>query len=140
MNKFKLEPEYDYDFFLVGISCHEKDYRVCWGVNKVLDLDLEKVDDLEIHSKKPNEDAMFALFSQQMTDTEVDYFLISNKTPGPGLLIPEQKSADYFFIARGPFDGNDEDRMLSSLKSISFVLTAFRLDPDSLKSKQNLIF
>ena len=40
--KHLLEEEYEYDFKLLGICCHEKDYRLCWAVNSTLDLNLSK--------------------------------------------------------------------------------------------------
>jgi hypothetical protein len=40
--KHLLVEEYEYDFSLLGICCHEKDYRLCWAVNSTLDLNLTK--------------------------------------------------------------------------------------------------
>jgi len=51
LGKHTLKIEYDFDFVLIGISSHEKDYRICWALNNVLGLDLTKKNSLEIKSK-----------------------------------------------------------------------------------------
>ena len=46
--KHLLEEKYEFDFNLLGICCHEKDYRLCWAVNSTLRLNLSKTkDDIE---------------------------------------------------------------------------------------------
>ena len=52
MSKLSLNFEEDYSFLLIGISCHAKDYRLCWELNKLLNFDFARADDLEINSKK----------------------------------------------------------------------------------------
>ena len=42
--KHSLDDEVEYDLVLIGISCHEKDYRLCWGINSVVDFNLERAD------------------------------------------------------------------------------------------------
>lgn len=43
MSKFQLQIDYDFDFRLIGISCHARDYRLCWALNNHLEIQLEKV-------------------------------------------------------------------------------------------------
>jgi hypothetical protein len=43
-------------------------------------------------------------------------------------------------VAKGPFSKTDESNMLAAIKNIPFVLLAFPLVPESLKSRQNLLF
>ena len=139
MNKFKLDIEYDYDFTLFGISCHEKDYRICWALNNKLRLEFKKVQDIELKEKKKKENTKYPLF--EFIDEEVhrEYFIISNRSDS-ALLIPEQKHADYFLMVRGNFNDAEKEILLKNIKSIQIILTAFEIQPNELKSKQNLIF
>lgn len=139
MTKFRLDIEYDYDFLLAGISCHEKPYRLCWAVNRALELNMERTESLQIALKKNEKPSSFPLFIEENTQNDTATMLVSNRGD-LGLLIPEQHQADYFFIARGPYTDADHDRMLAELKKISFVIMSYRLDPETLKSKQNLLF
>ena len=44
MAKQQLNIEYDYDFFLLGLVCQAKDYRLCFEVNKKLGVEFNKID------------------------------------------------------------------------------------------------
>ncbi len=139
MSKFTLEVDYDFDFILIGISCHEKDYRISWAIREKLGIDLCRGEDIVISSKKGSKSDAYAVFEQISEENESGIFLVSNRS-GSSLLVPEHRSADYFIIARGGYDEENKEEMLLGLRGISFVLTAFAIDPVSLKSKQNLIF
>ena len=139
MPKFRLDVEYDYDFFLVGISCHEKPFRICWAINKELELNLEQTEPLQISMKKNATATEFPLFAEEDQQHETAIYVIANKSENQ-VLVPEQESADYFFIAKGPFTVTDKERMMRQLKSISFVLMSYSIDPSTLRSKQNLVF
>lgn len=138
MPKFALDVEYDYEFQLFGISCHEKDYRVCWALNNSFGFELHKIDDLEIKDKKQKQPHGFSVFGFFHEDSYTEYFLISNRH-GKTMLIPEHKSADYFFMVKGSILMTDEE-VLAKLKSINFILTAFNINVHDLKSKKNLVF
>lgn len=139
VQRHKLEVEYEYDFILVGISSHEKPHRVAWGLNQSLSLDLVRTEPYVLSLKKAEPVSEFACFTWEHPDFEATYTLFSNKGTH-GLLIPEQHQADYFLIAQGPFTPQDEQEMISGLRTVPFILMAFRIDPQVLKSKQNLIF
>ncbi|GAB4132915.1 MAG: hypothetical protein Fur0041_04660 [Bacteroidia bacterium] len=139
MVKLKLEIEYDYDFILIGISCHEKPYRLAWAVNNELGITLERSELLSISLKKNEAPSGFVNFNFEHPDHEVSYTLVQNRSE-TGMLIPELSQADYFLIARGPFGTSEQDEILRRMKAVSFVLTAFAVDPEQLKSKQNLLF
>ena len=137
--KYVLEEEYDYDFKLIGISCHAKDYRLCWAINNQLKLELEKEDkDLEILSDNPFEGSSHSIYSFFEEEDQNEYFLIANRDSA-GFLIPEQRQADFVFMIKNTLPVN-ADEILSKLREIDQVLTAFEIDVENLKSKKNLIF
>lgn len=137
--KYTLEEEYEYDFRLIGISCHEKDYRICWGLNNGLRLSLAKEEKgIEVLIKKTNEFSKHALYSYFQEDTENEFTLLNNRS-NAGYLLPEQAHADYLFMIKEIYDANIVD-LISKIKSIPFVLTAFEVKVGNLKSKENLIF
>ncbi len=139
MKKHLLEIEYDFDFVLIGISSHEKDYRICWALNNKLGLELIKTDALEIKDKKQDEPSSFSLFVCERPDEFMEYLIIANRSE-KGMLIPEQKQMDYFFVIKGEIEEEKIQEFINKIKEINFVLTTVRIDPSVLKSKQNLIF
>jgi len=137
--KYTLAEEYDFDFTLIGISCHAKDYRVCWSINRQFGYGLEKQSfDLEMVSAGNEEASAHSLFAYYDEDDQNDYFLICNRN-GQGYLIPEQRQADYMLMVKGAvlIDG---DQLSTDLKQIDHILTAFPINVNTLKSKKNLIF
>lgn len=137
--KYLLEDDFEYDFKLVGISCHERDYRVCWGVNHSLALPLSKEEkEIEVFHKKNNRHSRHTLFSTYSFDSEEEVHLIANRSKS-GYLIPEQTHADYLLLIKGDGILNIEE-VVPRLKKIGFILTAFNIEVSQLKSKENLIF
>ena len=91
MSKILLSIEEDYDFILIGISCHTKDYRLCRELNNTLFVDLIRTEDIEINRK--NEIASYSFYEFIDEDNHLEYYLISN-LGSSGYLIPEQKKVE----------------------------------------------
>ena len=138
--KHLLEEKYDFDFNLLGISCHEKDYRLCWAVNSTLSLHLEKSkNNIElIFYSTTRPDANFPIFSFTNISTSNEYHLIGNKHNGTWL-IPEKSHFDFFLMIKSD-DKKFDNFYLNKLKTIPFILTANTIIVEQLKSKENLIF
>ncbi len=137
--KYILEEEYDYDFQLIGISCHAKDYRLSWAINYQLGFRLEKQEkDLEILSDNPFEGSAHSLYAYYEEEDHHEYYLIGNRD-GSGYLIPEQRQADFVIMIKSSLPV-DLDDIIARLRKIDLVLTAFSIDVEKLKSKKNLIF
>ncbi len=137
MSKVLLSLEDDFDFILIGISCHTKDYRLCWKLNKVLNSDLVRTKDLEISRK--GEVTSFSFYEFIDEDNYLEYYLISN-LGNNGYLISEQKKVDFFLMLKGNTSANQIQDFICKINSLSLVLTSFKIDPTQLKSKQNLLF
>lgn len=162
MGKHTLEIQYDYDFVLIGISSHEKDYRMCWALNNKFNLELIKVNSLEIKGKKQDTPSFFSLFtydhpdsfmeytvvanlSESKTGTTQEYTLFGSKTKPHSyseneFLIPEHKQMNYFFVIKGEVEEPAVQQMIKQIKEIDMVLTAIPIDVTQLRSKHNLIF
>lgn len=140
MAKLSLDIEFDYDFLLIGISCHEKDYRLCWAINKQLGIELSKEPDLEIKGKKQVETTGHSLFMFVDEEHYIEYFVITNRSAQGGMLVPEHKQADFLLKVTGAVTPEQKDHILAGLKKLPMVLTSFSINPNVLKSKQNLVF
>ena len=162
MGKHTLKIEYDYDFVLIGISSREKDYRLCWALNNKLGIDLTKIESLEIKSKKQTTPSFFSLFKFENADEFIEYFVIANVSENKifaskdnnlfgkgedetqstenGILIPEHKQMNCFFVIRGETDDNSVEEIIKKIKEIDMVLAAARIEVAELKSKTNLVF
>jgi hypothetical protein len=164
LGKHTLEIEYDYDFVLIGISSHEKDYRFCWALNNKLKLELSKKESLEIKRKKQTTPSYFSFFTFDDKDQYKEYSVLANFSESKSLaitedtlfgkagklkaddqrenefLIPEHKQMNYLFVINGEMEDEEVQEIIRQIKEIDIVLTAIRIDPKTLRSKQNLIF
>jgi len=138
MAKLKLELDEDFDFDLIGICSSFTDYRLCWGINQALSINLERGEDYSMQNKKDGE-FFFSFYEYFNENTEEHFFLIKNQSYNFKKLIPEQDKIDYFLIIKNNYETVIDD-LLMKLKALDSVLTAFSFDVEALKSKSNLIF
>jgi|688.fasta_scaffold826564_1 hypothetical protein len=131
----KLETEYN--FQLIGISCAEEDYKLCWLFNRALEFDFERIDELEI--MLPDKQLEFAVFEYQDQEAEVTYHLIANRNQ-QGILVAEERQSDYFLKISGDFFSPDLPELVSSIRQIPNVMAAYPLVPKKIKSIDNLLF
>lgn len=133
-----LHIEYDYDFLLIGICSHEKDYRLCWEINKMLDIGLERGDNITLNTSD-GELMTFSLYFCNCSETNNYFHLLSNKSSN-GVLITEQKKVDYFLKIKGNISPEYMGVLIKKLRKIPIVLTAYQIDPVKIKSIQKLLF
>jgi hypothetical protein len=139
MAKFVLDNDFDYDLLLIGISSHARDYRLCWSLNTTMHLTLARADKgLVLTAGKNADPSEFTLFEYEDEETRIFYSLISNKSKNT-YLIPEFKHADYLLMLRNNTD-IDMVNMLERIRLCDQVLTAFEIQTQELKSRDNLIY
>lgn len=138
MAKYKLTWEDDFDFDLIGICSSNSDYRLCWGINKALSIQLTKAEDYSIKDKKWGEN-YYSFYEFENEETFETYHLIKNQSFTFKKLIPEQDKIDYFLIIKNNYDTDIND-LVTRLKQVESILTAFVFDPNEIKSKSNLVF
>ena len=139
MAKKKLILDWDYEFLLFAISCHARDYKLCWHLNKALSVQLSKEEDFEIKFAGSTAVSLHSFYSYFDELNRLKYIIIANRSES-GFLVEEHKEADYFLVLDGFHETVDKAELLKKLKSSEVILTAFEIDPNNLKSKQNLAF
>jgi hypothetical protein len=137
--KTVLNIEYDFDFCLIGISSHLRDYRISWALNKELNINFKKEKDYEIALKKQEDAQFFSHYAFNCEETQRSYHLFANKCP-TGFLLPEVKHADYLLMLDGNFNEQNIEDLCKLIRQIDQINTVFEIDVETLKSKKNLIF
>ena len=137
--KKKLLIQNDYDFFLFGISCGEKPYRLCWALNNQLKATFSKSKDMEVQEKNQTEQSKYPVFVFRNEEMFTDYRVILNKSENK-FLVPEYKHADYLLMVQGGMPFAEKNSILRKVKEVTFVQTAFEIDPKKIKSKENFVF
>ena len=128
-----------YDFEMIGICSHHNDYRLAWGLNEKINIQLIKVDeDYVVASKKGVQLSNHSMYEFKDPENLIEYYLIKNKNQGK-FLIPEKPSIDYFLFLFENHEWDAED-LVSELREIPSILGVFIFNPEEFSSTENLVF
>lgn len=139
LNRLTLKYELDIDFNLVAITSSLKDYRLCYFINKVTGLNLCKIDDHELWHDESNI-LYFSKYYYQDPNHETAYYVLTNRGLGGGVLVPEMKGTDFFFLVKQVIDEEQFNDYTNYINNLDDVLVATEINPQRLKSKENLVF
>ena len=134
--RFTLKPLEKLDLTVLAINSHVKGYKLCWNINKTLQVAFEKK---EYHNIQ--DELWFARYTY-ICDEGVEYNLLANRSK-QGYLIPSQKSINYFLIIENDCwkkDKKDKKDFIRNLSKIKDILLVFELDANSFKHTERLIF
>lgn len=134
--KLKILP--DEEFILFGILSQEKDYKLCFEINRKLGTEFKKDNDLEILPGKQTVASNFSRYVMEDEDERLMYLLANRGTNG--LLIPEHKQINFFLLLKGSFFEEEKETMIQKMKQVNVVQGIYELETRKLKSKQNLLF
>lgn len=137
--KHVLSLEIEIDFAVIGLSSHQKDFKLSWSINKHLHWQLKKEDDVLVELKSSTAKVPFTLFSFVNNELGCEFLMLENKHQGYQLL-PEVKGADYLIIVRGAYSKELLTETIEKLKQNSLINTAFEVDENKIVNKQNLYF
>lgn len=158
IHKLQIDDFITIDYELIAIHSTLEDYRLAYFINRELSILLEKNQkDIEIRVKEG--DSCFTMFIFDDEEQEITWNLIQNKGTvssqqntaslfeETGLdittsvfLIPELKKVDYFIKIENTGGDLALEELISKLLSIRQITTAYEIDHQKLKSKNNLIF
>ena len=126
-----------YDFILIGIICQHKDYRLCYEINRRLEINLAKCEDYELTLKARKTVSAFTRFRYKNSHRD-EFVLLSNKG-SRGVLLPEQPQLDYLLMITENQPQDSLSGYVKLLKDIPIILGVFPLDPLQLPSREHLI-
>lgn len=132
-----LKEKENYEFGLIGISSPENDYRMCWILNNSQGYQLSRHEDLEVHHKRLEDNQRFHQFRYFDEETLLLYRLISNKCEN-GYLLEEIPRIDYLIQICGEVEEGFIDALVKKLNGLEEISLAFRIQPDTLKSRKRL--
>ena len=125
-------------FTLIGISCHAKDYRISFLLNKYLCSDFLKIEDLRITLSNKKDPAEFSLYYYYDEDYFNTYYLISNRNQ-EFILAPEIKQVDFLLVVEGEFRKAKKEKLLKTIRNIPNILLATEVKFAEIKNYEMLL-
>jgi hypothetical protein len=136
MAKLKLDLDPDPEVTVIGISSHVNDYRLCWSLNRSMGLELSRCNG-DITEEVQGRTTRFTVFSHEEPGQEGRYLLVNNHG-SDGVLIRDQRQADYFLVVDNALAERDPD-LIDRVRRSEFVLTAFPLPFERIRTGHKLL-
>ncbi len=157
IHKLMIDDFNTVDYTLIAIHSSLEDYRLAYFLNRELEIRLEKCP-RDISYKHRESKAYFSRFTFEDDTNDIAWNLIQNKnsivsTPTANLsslfsdeaynvstsvfFLPELKTVDYILKVE---NDETEETVIRALLAIKHIATAYKIEHNKLKSKNNLIF
>ncbi|MBU3820542.1 IPExxxVDY family protein [Flavobacteriaceae bacterium XHP0103] len=158
VHKLILDDVFDEALYtLIAIHCTVEDYRLAYLLNNHLGVRLKKKPaDLDFNNGK----STFSIYDWEDNKQQTIWSLVVNvckkETDQPtnnsslfsaeskivqkSYLVPEYKQVNYFLKIDNEVSAKKERHIINNILNISQVSTAYLIDANQLKSKNNLIF
>ena len=158
--KLHLDEFDEVDYDLIAIHSSLEDYRLAYFINQTLPVNLSKSND-EVSIMVPEGEAFFPKFTYDDQTHDMLWSLIPNQTDistsaqerRRGLfgttdwevnrkvqLISELKRVDYFLKIENNHNYFPASKVVAGLKLVNRISTVYTVNPQNIKSKNNLIF
>lgn len=137
--KHILELEYRHGYETAGLVSVQKDYRICWLINKQLGVDLVRQPDFSYVLTEGDSPLSIPVFYYENPDIYFSMALISNRIDG-NVLFAEPKSMDYLLLFKNPGEQYDLPMTIEKIRSIPQVQAAFLLPKRVDKKSSGLFF
>ena len=160
IHKLDFDEFDEIDYHLVAIHTSLEDYRLAYFINKKLPINLCLNKD-EIHINIKEGETKFSRFNYYDKEKRITWNLIQNKNEviqqknekGQNLffdinmevstkvyLLPEFKKVDYFLKIENIEDSMNLSKIQLLLNTIENISTAYTIETNKIKTKNNLIF
>jgi hypothetical protein len=135
--KLKTRPE-PVSFTILGISCLLMDYRFMHLINKAMDVNFSRENDLTSSFPASGRPETFSFYSFKDEDQRNVYYLISNLNED-FILLPELKHIDYIMLIEGDFKKKKKDTLLTLIRSVPKVQMAFEIKVTDFKNAESFL-
>lgn len=154
IHSLELDDFSDNNYTLIGIHSTLEEYKLAYLLNQKMNTKFAKAN-FSLDFENKNNNASFSIFEFINPKFSQSWFLISNQFTNrlegisKGLfetneittyLIPEKKKVDFFLKLEGDFNYDYIAKKVEEINGINQVITSYKIDPNTLKSKDFLIF
>jgi len=127
MKKFiSFEYNLTKEYHAIGISSHLKDYKLCWNLNNILEINLQKNNNF-ISSKKKSNLEEYSFYHYYDLNQRCFYYLLSNKKNN-SFLIEKMPETDYVLLMKGYMNQQKINDIVINIKKTTNILTAFLIN------------
>ncbi len=126
--RLTLDYNEELDFSVIAINSHVKSYKLCWELNKLFQLNFEKLEDYNTEGG-----LWFSRYRSSKEDGVV-YDIVVNRSK-KGYLIPALKSVNYFLVIDNYYDQDSVTGFMNDLRKLSNILLVFKVEEEKYLEK-----
>jgi hypothetical protein len=138
VKRHKLELAIEEDFCLLGVVTDEPDFKLCWMINRSLNMNFEKQEELQLFHRKLQDVQAFSLFTYYDEDALITFRIIKNRTEN-GYYLDELKNIDYLIHIQGEINTLRISNFMLSVAALEPVRMCVPTDLSRIKNKERLI-
>ncbi len=132
IKKLRITEDPDVNFSLFSIISHEKSYKLCWRINKKLQINLSRVEPLTLLKS-----GSFHRYRHLSESEKIE--VVSNRSL-KGFLDTKDKKVNYFLKIEKPFFERQKTNLISKLNDVSEILLIFEVDLEKDTNKKELFY
>jgi hypothetical protein len=133
----KLISSADSPLVIFGIVTNENILKLCWTINRLLNIRLSQSHGLTVNYTQTNEPVEFSLYQFEDENMHLKYSLFGNRSK-MYYYFNELKNIDQLFFIRGNIDIKSRDSILQTLKSSIEITSVLSISPEIIKLKKNI--
>ncbi|CAM1359062.1 conserved hypothetical protein [Tenacibaculum sediminilitoris] len=142
------------DYTLIGIHTALNEYKLAYLLNKHLQVKFNRASyDLDFIQKGSQSSytvyeytnvklcqGWFLIANVYKSTLEVESISLFKESESISHLIPEKRKVDFFLKLEGDFDYESIVKKIETINQIPQIITSYKIEVNSLKSKDFLIF
>jgi hypothetical protein len=129
MKKITLKVDTVPHWHALGISSAERDYRLCYLINKSLGMDFVRDGMLQVFVPDQETRTPVQAFTAKDSETKSVYYLLKNRQEN-FYLIPKWKKADYIVLAGDEASQAGLEKLGKELSRIPDIQSTFAIPTD----------
>lgn len=137
--KHILNLVYEHNFVAVGLFSPEKDYRVCWLLDKHLSMSMKRLPDFRYPEVADDSSAVYAVYHMNKPALFLDVYLLPNRSE-KGIIFREPKNMDYLLLFKSSGEAYLPAHDLQAIRKIPQIQAAFQLNLRPAKKAAEFFF
>lgn len=129
MKKHKISFPPATDFIALALVTPERDYKICFLLNKALHINLDKaatVYNIEKKSQSAETQHAFPAFIYFDKPEGIFYYIIKNNNEGK-YILPQMKQVDYLFLLKGSEIEKNIEKIKNTLTQLPYIHSTFAI-------------
>ena len=139
MAEKKIRTEMEFNYRLIGVASSLKEYKFCYHLNQLLNVDFIKLNDLVFQSTDRTRPIQFGVFKAGDEEEKNQFFVFNNKNLGEVLLL-EAVNFDFIIQIKGECNEKERTAILDGIKAFPEILICAEIPLKKIKSKERLVY